>query len=277
VRIRDSLLEAAERLQENHISNPRLTAEILMAYCLSASREYLFSHDDRQLTATERAAFEGTIRKRISGVPVQYITGVQEFYGRVFKVSPAVLIPRPETEHVIDAVLEADARAGSRIVDVGTGSGCIAITLAIEIPGAHVFAGDISEAALRVAQRNAVDLETGVRFICMDMLDALEGEFDFVVSNPPYVPPGDLSNLQREVRECEPHIALFSPEDQYGIYRRLIPSAHERLKRGGHLIMEIGFGMEETIVDILGPNWHKLPTKTDLQGIPRTIIAQKKN
>ncbi|HYR44201.1 MAG TPA: peptide chain release factor N(5)-glutamine methyltransferase [Terriglobia bacterium] len=277
--IREALRSAAERLELHHVSNPRLTAELLLANCLSVDREYLYTHDEHVLGDTESQGLEDVLCDRINGVPLQYIVGRQEFYGRYFRVTPAVLIPRPETEHIVEAVLElhktAPQTARPRILDVGTGSGCIAVTLALELAGARIFASDISEAALRVGRANASSLGASVGFLCMDVLDAVAGQFEFIVSNPPYVKLGDISRLQREVREYEPHVALFSPEDELQVYRRLITGAERLLEAGGHLLMEVGIGMDERVLGLFGAGWRKLPTKTDLQGIPRTVIAQK--
>ena len=148
------------------------------------------------------------------------------------------------------------------------------MTLALEISDAQVFAADVSEDALRVARENAATLDANVAFACVDVVDAFSGEFDFIVSNPPYVRPDDISRLQREVLEHEPHVALFSPEDELAIYRRLVLGAEEMLQPGGHLIMEVGFGMDERVMSLFGPRWEKLPAKTDLQGIPRTVTAR---
>ena len=278
--IREALRTAAERLEINRISNARLTAELLLAHSLSVDREYLYAHDDRVLGDDEYQSLEDALYDRVSGVPVQYIVGRQEFYGRPFRVNPAVLIPRPETEHIIESVIEILATRGQtpscRIIDVGTGSGCIAATLALEIPGSEVFACDISEAAVRVAQENATALGAAVGFACMDVLDAVNGPFDFITSNPPYVRPDDLSRLQREVRDHEPHVALFSAEDGLGIYRRLVQAAYKKLRPGGYLVMEIGIGMEEKVLELFGAGWEKLPAKADLQGIPRTVIARSR-
>jgi release factor glutamine methyltransferase len=279
VTIREALRSAAERLELHHVSNARLTAELVLAHVLSEEREYLYAHDDRVLSEQELQMLEDRLYDRISGVPLQYIVGRQEFYGRYFRVNPAVLIPRPETEYIIEAVLELQGTRGLPprplpIIDVGTGSGCIAVTLALELPGTNVFAGDVSFEALLVARENAATLGAPVRFVCMDVLDALQTRFEFIVSNPPYVRRGELSRLQREVREHEPHVALFSPEDELAIYRRLVVGAEEMLNPGGHIIMEVGIGMDERVLSLFGPRWDALPTKTDLQGIPRTVIAR---
>jgi release factor glutamine methyltransferase len=275
VKIRDALVESAGVLAAHHISNPRLTAEVLLAHCLGVEREYLIAHDDRELSPHDGGLINAAVSKRISGMPLQYITGRQEFYGYSFKVTPDVLIPRPETENIVDAVLEADPRQGVRIIDVGTGSGCIAITLAKEIEGAHVFAGDVSERALHVARDNARSLDTSVRLVCMDLLEAVEGEFDFIVSNLPYVPQDDIAGVQREVREHEPHVAVFAPADPIALYRRLAVSALERLRPGGQLIVEVALGMDKKVGSLFGSGWRRLPTRADLQGIPRTVVAQK--
>jgi release factor glutamine methyltransferase len=279
VTIREALRSAAERLELHHVSNARLTAELVLAHVLSVEREYLYAHDDRVLSEQELQMLEDRLYDRISGVPLQYIVGRQEFYGRYFRVNPAVLIPRPETEYIIEAVLELQGTKGLpprplSIIDVGTGSGCIAVTLALELPGTNVFAGDVSFEALLVARENAATLGAPVRFVSMDVLDALQTRFDFIVSNPPYVRRSELSRLQREVREHEPHVALFSPEDELAIYRRLVVGAEEMLNSGGHIIMEVGIGMDERVLSLFGPRWDALPTKTDLQGIPRTVIAR---
>jgi release factor glutamine methyltransferase len=279
VTIREAIRAAAERLELHHVSNARLTAELLLADALSVEREYLYAHDDRELRDGESQALEDRLYDRVSGVPLQYIVGRQEFYGRYFRVTPAVLIPRPETEYIVEAVLESadpgNQHAGPmRILDVGTGSGCIAVTLALEIANARVFATDISEEALRVAGQNAAMLGADVGFSCMDVMDGISGLFDFIVCNPPYVRRDDVSRLQREVRDHEPHVALFSPQDELAIYRRLVLGSEDLLQAGGRLIVEVGFGMDQRVLALFGEKWKTLPAKTDLQGIPRTVIAE---
>lgn len=278
--IRDALRSSAARLEMHHVSNARLTAELLIAHTLSVPREYLYVHDDRILTDVEQQALEDHLYDRISGVPLQYIVGRQEFYGRYFQVTPDVLIPRPETEYIVEAVLEIHAAEGRQrsadIFDVGTGSGCIAVTLALELPQARVLASDVSFDAVRIAQQNARQLGATVGFACVDVLDAVSGSYDFIVSNPPYVRRDEMTNLQREVREHEPHVALFSPEDELAIYRRLVFGAEQMLRPGGHLLLEIGLRMEEGVLGLFGSAWSKLPTKNDLQGIPRTILARRR-
>jgi len=275
VTIREALRSAAERLELHHVSNSRLTSELLIAHTLSVSREYLYSHDDRILTQDELQKTEDLLYDRIGGVPLQYLVGRQEFWGRYFTVNSSVLIPRPETEYIVEVVLEKrQPQKSQALLDVGTGSGCIAVTLSLEMSDATVFATDISEEALRVARQNATALGANVNFACMDVLDAVSGHFDFIVSNPPYVRRDDITRLQREVREHEPHVALFSPEDEMAIYRRLVAGAERMLNPGGYLVMEVGLAMDEKVLELFGPNWEKLPTKADLQGIPRTVIAR---
>jgi release factor glutamine methyltransferase len=281
VTIREALRSSTERLELHRISNARLTAELLLAHTLSVEREYLFAHDERALTNEESQSLEDQLYDRIGGVPLQYIVGVQEFYGRRFRVNPAVLIPRPETEYIVEAVLEIQGTRGRpprplSILDVGTGSGCIAVTLALELPGSDVFAADISHPALKVARENASNLGADVGFVCMDVLDAINGRFDFIVSNPPYVRKDEVTRLQREVREHEPHVALFSPDDDLAIYRRLVSGGEAMLKPGGCIVMEVGLGMDERVCALFGAAWEKLPTRADLQGIPRTVLAQLK-
>jgi release factor glutamine methyltransferase len=273
--IREALRKAAERLESHHVSSPRLNAEVILAHCLSVDKTYLYTHDDRLLSDAEFQKIENALYERISGVPVQYIVGRQEFYGRYFTVNPDVLIPRPETEFIVEAVLDLHPPSLSSIMDVGTGSGCIGLTLALELPEAQVTIADISFVALLTAKSNAVQLGASASIVCMDLLEAACGPFDIVVSNPPYVSRGESSRLQIEVREHEPHVALFGEEDGLAAYRKLIPSAERVLKPGGYLIMEIGAGLERRVLDLFGSKWKLLPTRNDLQGIPRTVSARK--
>jgi release factor glutamine methyltransferase len=273
--LREALIQATRRLEYHLISNPRLTADVLLAHCLSVNRTYLYTHDERELLHHESRRFEDAVDERISGVPVQYIVGQQEFYGRCFVVNPAVLIPRPETEFIIESALEVTSPSAA-IIDVGTGSGAIGVTLALELPKATVFATDVSPDALRVAKLNASQLGANIHFACADVLEGLAGPFDFVLCNPPYVSVNDTARLQREVRDYEPHVALFAAEDGLAVFRRLVPSAEKRLKPGGHLIVEIGITMEQRVLGLFGDRWESVRSRPDLQGIPRTIVARLK-
>jgi len=275
VTLRETLHQTIERLERHGISSPRLNAEVLLSHCLSVDKTYLYTHDDRVLNPEESQRFEETVYDRISGMPVQYIIGRQEFFGRFFNVNSSVLIPRPETEFIVESVLELRSGGNLKIIDVGTGSGCIGITLALEIPEAHVTLTDVSLDAVRVAKANALSLGARVDIACMDLLEAASGPFDFIVSNPPYISLGETSRLQTEVREHEPHVALFAGDDGLEAFRKLIPAAQRLLRPGGYLIAEMGHGMEERVLALFGNAWEKLPTRADLQGIPRTVRARK--
>jgi len=274
VTIREALKQAADRIDRHSLSNARLNAETLLAHTLSADRTYLYTHDDRELSGNELQRFEETIYERISGTPIQYIVGRQEFFGRDFLVNPSVLIPRPESELIVEAVLDLKPPEGTRIIDVGTGSGCIGISIALEMPGTWVTIADISLEAVRTATFNAMRLGAQVNAICMDLLDATKGPFDIVVSNPPYVRNEESAWLQREVRDHEPEVALYGGDDGLAAFRRLIPAAENQLRPGGYFIAEIGFGMEAAVLELFGSRWEKLPTMRDLQGIPRTVRAR---
>lgn len=274
--IRDALRQATERFELHGVSSPRLNSEVLLSHILSVEKEYLYTHDDRELIDAEVQRLEEAIYERVSGVPVQYIVGRQEFFGRYFVVNSSVLIPRPETELLVEKVIALRPAHDAAIIDVGTGSGCIGVTIALELPNSRVTITDVSFEALLTARINASNLEAGVQIACMDLLDAASGPFDFIVSNPPYVSRAEASRLQREVREHEPHVALFGEDDGLAAYRRLLPSAKNLLRPGGYLLMEIGFALEDRVLDLIDQNWNRLPTVTDLQGIPRVVCAQLK-
>jgi release factor glutamine methyltransferase len=271
VDIRTALLQGQQLLEEAKVHAPRLNAEVLLAHAIGCSRTWLYAHSDEELRELWWIHYGRYLHERMQGKPTQYITGRQEFYGREFRVTPDVLIPRPETEHLVEAALE---RAAGNVVDVGTGSGAIAITLALET-GSRVFATDISEAAVRVAAGNARRLESPIHFAVCDLGSALApGCFDLVVSNPPYVPDAGSENIQREVREHEPRVALFGGSDGLDVYRRLIPDAQRLLKTGGWLVMEIGWLASDSVGGMLG-EWKDVETKADLAGIPRVLCARK--
>ncbi|HLQ79304.1 MAG TPA: peptide chain release factor N(5)-glutamine methyltransferase [Terriglobia bacterium] len=274
--LREALRKTAERLELHYVSNPRLNAEVIVCHCLGVEKSYLYTHDERVLSVEQYQKIEDALYQRVSGVPVQYIVGKQEFYGRYFAVNPHVLIPRPETEYIVEAVLDLHPPPATTILDIGTGSGCIGLTLALELPETRVIIADVSLAALYVARENAAALGANVSIVSMDLLDAASGSVDIIVSNPPYVSHGEASRLQVEVREHEPHVALFAPEDGLAMFRRLIPSAENVLKPGGYLIVEIGAGLEKRVMELFGSRWELLPTRNDLQGIPRTITAMLK-
>ncbi len=271
----EALAIGTETLQHDRIASPRLTAEVLLAHCLVVDRVFLYAHGDDQLSEDSRQSYRSLIARRSTGEPLQYITRQQEFYGRSFVVGPEVLIPRPETELIIDAVQALNSWHAPRIVDVGTGSGCIAVTLSAEIAGCRVLACDVSLPALTLARKNVERLEEAVETVCMDLLGAARGPFEFIVSNPPYVAQDEKENLQREVRDWEPHVALYSDGDTLGFFKRLEEAASRYLVEGGYLVMEIGYSMEEAVRGLFGDGWDLRPTRTDLQGIPRVVIARK--
>jgi release factor glutamine methyltransferase len=269
---------AIERLTAAHIPSPRLNAETLLMFTLSCDRAYLFAHPERELTSEEIAQYDRALSQRATGIPAQYITGHQEFWGMDFIVGPAVLIPRPETEHLIETILpRARPLLRPRIVDVGTGSGCIAVALARELPEAEVHATDISAAALEVARANAARHQIGgrIQFREADLLEGLEaGPFDFVVSNPPYVGESEEDGVQLEVRKFEPRQAVFAGTTGLEVIQRLVPQAYHRLKPGGWLVMEIS-GTIATGVTALFQEWEQFSIASDLQGIPRVVSAHR--
>jgi len=316
MQLKPALDAAIAQLTAAGAGSPRLNAEVLLMFTLACDRAYLYAHAERELSAEEQARYQSALEERARGKPSQYITGHQEFWGLDFLVSPAVLIPRPETEHVIETVLElvdalpvchpeAHSAEGPafrsplgprhtqlRLVDVGTGSGCIALALAKELPGAEIVAVDISAAALEIARANAarLQLDQRVAFFESNLLAGLEAVgtgdlavdtgdspvrrfFDFVVSNPPYVGSSQPEKVQREVREFEPRVAVFAGESGLEVYRQLIPQARQRLAPGGWLVMEIGFSMEAAVRDLL-TGWQEVRVTHDLQGIPRVVAAR---
>jgi release factor glutamine methyltransferase len=279
VYLREILNSAIERLTQARVPSPRMNAELLLMFTLDCDRAYLYAHPERELTQDESARYDEALASRAEGVPAQYITGHQEFWGLDFMVSPAVLIPRPETEHVIETVLACAGRAAGtlRIVDVGTGSGCIALALATELPKAEIYATDISSEALGVARANAARhrLESRIRFDEADLLEGVEASrFDFVVSNPPYVGESEEDEVQLEVRKFEPRRAVFAGHTGLEVIERLIPQAHQALTPGGWLVMEISGSIVNGVEHLLG-NWAEVRIRSDLQGIPRVAAARK--
>jgi len=271
--LRTALLQGQKLLENAAIAAPRLTAEVLLAHVVGRNRAWLYAHSDEELREVWWIHYGRYLHERLRGKPTQYITGHQEFYGREFRVTSDVLIPRPETEHVIEAALPR-SRGASPILDIGTGSGAIAVTLALET-GRHVVASDISTAALRVAAENAHNLAAHVNFVCCDLGAAFQtGTFDVVVSNPPYVPETGANILQREVRDHEPAIALYGGSDGFAIYRRLIPEAARLLRPSGWLIMETASNAMETLSGFLR-DWSDVEVVEDLAGLPRVITARR--
>lgn len=281
--LRQALTNAVDRLAANRVPSPRMNAELLLRFVLNCSRAYLFAHPERELTANEIARYDEALARRTTGVPAQYITGHQEFWGLDLIVTPAVLIPRPETEHVVETVLELakmDREAPTRelrIADVGTGSGAIALALAKELPSAEIHATDISAGALEVARANAArhELSSRVQFHQTDLLAGLpKGQFDFVVSNPPYVGDAEEDQVQLEVRKFEPRTAVFAGPGGLEVIERLIPQAHEALRPGRWLVFEISGAIAAGVPPLLS-GWADVKIANDLQGIARVVRAQK--
>jgi release factor glutamine methyltransferase len=253
-------------------------AELLLLHVAGITRADLLTHPERELTERQGNHYFAAIMRRTHHEPVQHILGRQEFYGRDFIVNRLVLIPRPETEHLVEAALAIHPEP-KRILDIGTGSGILAITLALEFNNAAVTATDISAAAVAVAQKNAQRLGAGERvgFMVSDLFAALGAErYDCVVSNPPYV--GTSEVLEPQVREFEPPTALYAGEDGMAIYRRLIPKASEHLEPGGHLLLEIGHGQRDPLEQMLTQSgFEDIRFVNDFQGIPRVAIARAKS
>jgi release factor glutamine methyltransferase len=289
MQLRATLQQGLQTLLAHQVPSAQLAAELLLMHVLERDRAYLHAHAEEEVPPEALQRYSRMIRERTTGKPTQYITGHQEFWGLEFEVTSDVLIPRPETEHIVECVLELARRQGYpkdarlRIVDVGTGSGCIALALASEFPRAILFGADISHPALAVASRNAARLGMfeHVKFLESDLLDRLlepdfTGTFDFVLSNPPYVGKHEADKVQREVREFEPRLAWGGDlERGEEIYARLFPQASQVLKPGGHVVVEIGYNMRERVVELLGKEWDEIQVTPDLAGIPRVISAKK--
>jgi release factor glutamine methyltransferase len=264
----------------------RRDAELLLLHVTGLTRADLLTHPERELTERQMQHYAAAIARRAQNEPLQHITGTQEFFGRSFIVNRLVLVPRPETEHLVEAALAIRPEPGRirplRILDIGTGSGILAITFALELPDASVTATDLSLEALAVAQANARNLIAAeraatdrIRFVQSDLFAALAGEcFDCIVSNPPYVATSEV--LESEVRDYEPATALYAGEDGLAVYRRLIPEAFEHLEPGGHLLLEIGHGQRDAIGDLLrASGFGGVEFIDDLQRIPRVAVAQR--
>ena len=270
--LQTALLQGTQLLEEAGVIAPRLTAEVLLAHALHSDRVFLYAHPERELKEVEWLHYGRYLHERIEGKPTQYITKRQEFYGREFRVTPDVLIPRPETEHVVEAALPLAKRA-RRILDVGVGSGALAVTLQLET-GAGMWATDISPAAASVAAANAQRLGARVLVVVCDLMDAIaDHSIDLIVSNPPYVPLDEREGMQREVRDWEPPVALFAGATGFELYERIAAGARRVLGPGGHLVMELGFGSADRVANLLG-DWHNVRMEPDLAGIPRVIAAR---
>lgn len=270
-----ALHQGTELLRKAGIEPARLTAELLLGYATQKERTFLYAHSERVLSELEWIHYGRYLHERLRRKPLQYITGKQEFFGRDFRVTPEVLIPRPETEVLVEKALPI-ARNPGVTVDVGTGSGAIAATLALE--GARMVVGiDLSASALALAQSNAAALGASVHWIHGDALEPVRSEsVSLVVSNPPYLAELEAPSLQPEVRDWEPRLALFAGEDGLAFYRRLLPDALRVLHAGGWLAVEVGAGQSGAVADLLSDGWSTAEILRDLAGIDRVILAEKR-
>jgi release factor glutamine methyltransferase len=271
--VQTALLQGTRLLEDAGVAVPRLTAEVLLSHAIRRERVYLFAHPEQELKEVEWLHYGRYLHERMGGKPTQYITKKQEFYGREFRVTADVLIPRPETEHVIEVALRL-ARGARRILDVGAGSGALAVTLQLET-GARVWGTDVSPRAAAVAADNARRLGARVSLAVCDAMNAVASQsMDLIVSNPPYVPLSVASGLQREVRDWEPSEALFGGESGFEIYEKIVADAPRVVRPGGWLIMELGFGSRDRVAGLVS-SWGAVEIAPDLAGIPRVIAARR--
>ena len=288
VQLRQALQSAIRQLEDARISEARLGAEVLAFHAFDCDRAFLFAHPEHEPTTDQLSRYTELVDRLAAGEPLQYLTGHQEFWKADFLVTPAVLIPRPETEHLVETALELARRVLAcaperhptthhlKLIDVGTGSGAIAISLARELPEAEVWAVDLSPEALEVACENTRRLGASVQFAESDVLAAIprDASFDFVVSNPPYVGHNEADKVQEVVKRYEPQMAVFAGDEGLDIIRRLIPQSREALRPGGWLLIEIGYTQSERVMALL-EGWDQVHSVADLAGIPRVIVARK--
>ena len=280
--IAEAILQGAHDLRKAGVPEARREAGSLLSHVLGRDRTFILSHADDPIGEEQLEMFCRTLDWRAAGKPLQYITGHQEFFGLDFEVTGDVLIPRPESELLVEKALKlVSSEAAPIICDVGTGSGCIAITLLHRLPHARGMAIDVSPEAIEVARGNASrhSVSERLEFLVSDCFAGLNRKnslFDLVVSNPPYVSVRELENLQREVRDYEPHLALEAGKDGLLIIRRLLSEAGAYLKSGGHFLFEIGFDQRQAVEPLVDPAlWKLLDIYSDLQGIPRTVALEK--
>jgi release factor glutamine methyltransferase len=283
MKVFEAVAQATQLLDRAVAGNPRLDAERLLAFELGVDRTYLLAHFHDTVDDPRLERFFAKAQARSEGMPLQYLLGSQEFRGLDFAVNQDVLIPRPETELVVEEALQRLSTGNPWIVDVGTGSGCIAVSVAVALPGARLWAIDLSAAALDVAARNAArhGVAERIRFLQGDLLSPLrdqnvEGTIDCVLSNPPYVAENELPALQQEVRDWEPRMALVGGPSGLSVCSRLVPEAHRCLRPGGHLIMEIGYSMRDAVVGLFDSTWRLETVREDYNGFPRVVVALKR-
>ena len=292
--IRTALKQGLAQLRSACVPSHTLAAELLLLHVLGRDRTWIYAHPEEEISPAEVRCFLELIARRSRGEPTQHLTGKQEFWGLEFEVTPDVLIPRPETEHVIEVALDRlairEIRAGRKqtssgegleIADVGTGCGCIAVALAKELPGATIYATDISSAALAVARRNAArhSVSDRIHFLESNLLDEasdLPLFFDLIVSNPPYIGRCEAATLMREVRDYEPEVALYGGEEGYELYGDLIAQSAAHLKPGGILVLELGHNSLPAVQPLLdAAAWANVGVTNDLAGISRVVAAER--
>jgi len=293
--VRSALKEGIARLRAAQVPSHTLAAELLLMHALGSDRTWLYTHSESPVDVAHIEKYFALIGRRAAGEPTQYLTGKQEFWGLEFEVTPAVLIPRPETEHVVEVALERlgprgikiDMKTGApsptlRVADVGTGSGCLAVALAHELPHAEIFANDISGAALEVARRNATrhSVADQIEFQQGNLLEPLVNGsflFDVIVSNPPYIARDEADSLSREVRDHEPHTALFGGPTGIEIYSTLIEQSRALLQSRGILVLELGYGSADAVRRMFDAqrDWANVSVANDLAGIPRVLAAER--
>ncbi len=277
MKLQDLISAAAERFEAAGIEEGRATAEALLCFVLNVSRTRVLAFPNEEATSQQEKVFETFVSQKLKGLPLQYITKEQQFMGRIFEVGPSVLIPRPETEEMTHEVIRRAKKMPSKILDMCTGSGCIACSLALRFPSAQVTAVDISEEALNTARKNAQNMSIkNINFIKSDIFKKVEGVFDIIVTNPPYIPTGDLAALSKEVL-AEPHLALDGGKDGLKIIKRILKAAPEYLNPGGLLAMEFVIGAEYKILKLLSPDiWQTTEIKKDIFNVNRFLFATRK-
>lgn len=284
--VRDLILHGAAYLEARGVPAARFDAQVLLARTLGVSRSDLLLRRDAPAPEPAGPRFEELLRRRGERVPLQYLTGVQEFWSLEFEVSPAVLIPRPETELLVEEALRRAGGPAPRVADIGTGSGNLAVAIAHDLPQAQVLATDISPEALEVARRNAARHQTAgrIRFLLGDLVRPLEsvvepGSLDLLVSNPPYVSEAELAALQPEVRDYEPRAALVPPGGQtWALYPALLDAAGRFLRPGGHAILELsGTGADGVATLMAGRDGLELAmVRPDYSGLPRVLVVRRR-
>jgi len=279
--IATALSSAAEKLAEAGIAEPRREASSLLAFVLDKDAAFLIAHSDDQLSANQKMLFDSCVRRRAKHEPFQYIVGRQEFYGLEFEVRPGVLIPRPETEVLVEqAIKNLSSPENPRFCEIGVGSGCISVSILHEVASATAIGIDISDAALVVAGRNAERHGVAERLTLSrsDVFSAISDEFDLIVSNPPYIPAGDIQTLQEEVRDHEPRTALDGGETGLDIIEQIVNESPKFLRSRGGLLLEIGLGQAESVRGLFDRSkWDEPEFFADLQGILRTVKASRRN